>query len=214
MGGLLHHQAGEFQLDVGGREGVGDGLVGADGLLPHLAGLRVVDGLGEGVAAHADGERGGHDALGVESGEQLEEARVLVADQRTGGQPDLVEDELELLLRRLELHFYDGAGEAGGVAVDDEQAGLEAAGPGVLGAADDEGGVGDVHAGDEDLAAGEDPLLAVAAGGGGDAVGVGARIGLGDAEGHGAAAVGEAGEPGPLLGLGAEAGDDRAADGG
>src|SRR5690606_29972600 len=104
--------------------------------------------------------------------------------------------------------------EALGVARDDEQAGLEAAGAGVFGAADDERGVGGVHAGDEHLAAGEQPVpgVRVAAGGGGDAVGVGPGVGFGDAERHGAGAVGERGQPGALLLLGAETGDDRAAD--
>lgn len=134
------------------------------------------------------------------------------SDEGVGGQPHVVEDQLELLLRCLEFHVDLRAPKSGGVARDDEEAGLEPAGPGVLGAPDDEGGVGDVDAGDEHLPPGEQPLVAVAAGGGGDAVGVGAGVGFGDAEGHGEGAVGEAGEPLLFLGVGAEAGDDGAAD--
>ncbi len=123
--GLPHHQAGQFQLDVRLGQRVGHGLVRADGGLPDLAGLRVVDGLGEGVPAHPDGEGGGHDPLGVESGEQLEQARVLVAHEGGGRQAYVVQGEFELFLRGGQFHVDDRTGEAGGVARDDEQAGLE-----------------------------------------------------------------------------------------
>ena len=99
-----------------------------------------------------------------------------------------------------------------GVGRHHEQARLELAGPGVLGARDDEHVVGLVDAGDVDLAAVEHPLVAVAAGGGGDVVGVGAGVGLGDRERHRAGAVADAGQPALLLLLGAVAADDGAAD--
>src|SRR5690606_33499934 len=41
VGGLLHHQAGEFEFNVRLGEGVGDGLVGADGGVPDGAFARV-----------------------------------------------------------------------------------------------------------------------------------------------------------------------------
>lgn len=124
---------------------------------------------------------------GLRPHEQLEQARVLSptaesvggapTDERVGGQPYVVEGELELLLRRVEFHVDLAALEARGVARDDEQAGLQAARAGILSAADDEGGLGDVHTGDEHLAAGEEPVAGggVAAGGRRDAVGVGGR---------------------------------------
>ena len=36
---------------------------------------------------------------GLRPGEQLHQAGVLVADERVGGQPDVVDEHLELLLR-------------------------------------------------------------------------------------------------------------------
>ena len=61
---------------------------------------------------------------------------------------------------------------------------------------------------------GQDPVAAVAAGGGGDAVRVRPGVGFGDGERHGDRAVGDAGHPALLLLVGAELGDDRAVDGG
>ena len=182
------------------------------GVLKTARSLAYAVALLEGVAGQAEGERRRHDALGVEPGEQLHEAAVLVADERVGGQPDVVDEDLELVLRRDDLHRDRGGLEALGVGRHDEQARLELAGPGVLGARDDEHVVGLVDAGDPDLAAVEHPAVAVAARGGGDVVGVGAGVGLGDREGHRAGAVAQAGQPLLLLRLGAVAGDDRAAD--
>ena len=80
------------------------------------------------------------------------------------------------------------------------------------GAADDEHRLRLVDAGDEHLLARQDPVAAVAAGGGGDAVRVRPGVGFGDGERHGDRAVGDAGQPALLLLLGAELGDDRAVD--
>ena len=128
----------------------------------------------------------------------------------SAGSAHVVEEELELLLRARPVPSSICRNSKPGVlALDDEQARLELAGAGVLGAADDQGGVGDVDAGDEDLAAGQQPAAGrrVAARGGGDAVRVGAGVRLGDAERHPQRAVGEARQPALLLRLGAEAGD-------
>src|SRR5699024_5814915 len=58
----------------------------------------------------------------------------------------------------------------------------------------------------------QQPVLAVAARGGGDGVRVRSGVGFGDAEGHDLRAVGDSGQPGLLLLLGAGAGDDGPAD--
>ena len=130
----------------------------------------------------------------------------------SAGQPDVVDEDLELLLRADDLHRDRGVLEAGGVGRHDEQARLELAGLRIFGPRDDQHVGRLVDAGDVDLLALEHPLVAVAAGGGGDVVGVGAGVGLGDREGHRGGAVADAGEPPLLLLLGAVARDDRAAD--
>ena len=58
----------------------------------------------------------------------------------------------------------------------------------------------------------DDVGVAVLARGGGEVLGVGADLGLGDRDGHGAGAGGEGGEGAGLLGGGAEAGEEEAGD--
>ena len=211
-GRLLGHQPGQLVLDVRHRERVGHGLVRADRVLEDRALLGVRRRLGEGVAGEPGREGGGHDPLGVEAGEELHEPAVLVADQRVGGQPDVVDEDLELLLRAHDLHRDRGVRQAGGVGRHDEQAGLELAGPRVFRARDDQDVLGLVDAGDVDLLALEHPLVAVTAGGGGDVVGVGAGVGLGDREGHRRGAVADPGQPALLLRVRAVARDHGPAD--
>ena len=186
----------------------------ADRRLPHLPGLDVVGGLVDREAAHADRARRTHDAFGVQPCEQLRDRRVLGADQRVRRQPHLVEEELELVLGADDLHVDLRPRQTRRVRRHDEERRLEVAGLGLLGAADDQNRLGLVHAGDVDLLAGQDPVVAVTAGGGGDPMRVGPRVGFGDGECHGDRAVGEAGDPAPLLLVGAELADDGAIDGG
>ena len=51
------------------------------------------------------GQRRGHDPLRVQPGEQLRQRGVLVADQRVGRQPDVVEEQQELLVRLDDVHL-------------------------------------------------------------------------------------------------------------
>ena len=90
--------------------------------------------------------------------------------------------------------------------------GLSLPGLGVLGPRHDEHVVGLVDAGDVDLAAVEQPLVAVAAGGRGDVVGVGAGVGLGDRERHRAGAVGDARAASAASARRCRTGDHRPAD--
>ncbi len=166
----------------------------------------------ERVARQPGRERRRHDPLGVEPGEELHEPAVLVADERVGRQPDVVDEHLELLLGADDLHRDRARLEARGVGRHDEQARLELAGPRVLGARDHQHVLGLVDTGDVDLAAVEHPAVAVAAGRGGDVVGVGAGVGLGDRERHRRGAVADARQPALLLLLGAVAADHGAAD--
>ena len=151
---------------------------------------------------------------GFRPGEQLRDRGVLGADQRVGGQPHVVEEDLELALGADRSPSRSGCSVKPGASVGTtNSAGRSVAGLGVLGAADDQHRLGLVDAGDEDLLALEDPVAAVAARGGGDLVRVRPGVGFGDGERHGHRAVGDAGHPALLLLVGAELGDDRAVDG-
>ncbi len=102
----------------------------------------------------------------------------------------------------------------GGVDVDDEQRQPAAAGVGVgarLG--DHQDGLALVDPGDVVLLPVEPVDVAVLGRGQAEVVRVGPGVGLGDGEGHLQLAGGEARQPPLLLGLGAELGDDRRADG-
>ena len=85
-------------------ERVRDGLVGADGVLEDDPLLGVRRRLVEREPGQPGRERRGHDPLRVEAGEQLHQAAVLVADQRVGGQPDVVDEDGELQLGADDLH--------------------------------------------------------------------------------------------------------------
>ena len=81
-----------------------DRLVGADGPWKTARSLAYAAALARAKRARPGGERRGHDPLGVEPGEQLHQAGVLVADQGVGSQADVVDEDLELLLRADDLH--------------------------------------------------------------------------------------------------------------
>ena len=150
---------------------------------------------------------------GVESGEQLREPGVLVADECVGGQPHVVEEQLELLFRVDQFHLDHGAGESGCVGGHHEQRRQSLP---VLASA--------VRATMSTESAWSTPEMktfcpfriqsgTIAVRGGGDTVRVGSGIRLGDAEGHHVGAVGQSRHPALLLFVGAEADDDVAADG-
>src|SRR5207248_4426093 len=113
-----------------------------------------------------------------------------------------------------DLHLDRGAGQARRVGGYEEQGRLQLSGRGVFGTGDDEDEVTFVHAGDERLAAVDEPVVAVAPGDRAEAVEVRAGLGLGDGEGHLGGAVGDAGQVGTALLLGAVAGDHGTGDGG
>ena len=75
-------------------------------------------------------------------------------DERVGGQPDVVQEQLELLLRADDLHRDRVRGQARGVGGDDEQRGPQRALAAVGELADDEHRVGLVDPADPHLAAG------------------------------------------------------------
>src|SRR5207248_8025471 len=102
------------------------------------------------------------------------------ANQRAGRYPDVVEVQQPLLLRRDDLHLDRGAGQARRVGGYEEQGRLQLSGRGVFGTGDDEDEVTFVHAGDERLAALDEPVVAVAPGDRAEAVEVRAGLGLGD----------------------------------
>jgi hypothetical protein len=208
--GLLRHESGQLDVDVRHRERVRDRLVRPDRGVPHGSGLGIVHRAVQRVAGESGRERGGHDAFRVQPREELDQTRVLRTDERIRRYPDVVEEERELLLARDQLRVDLLVLER--VGRHHEERGLELARTRVGGARDDEDGLSVVHTGDEDLAAVEDPLVAVAGRGGGQPVGVRARVGFGDGECEDERAVTQTGQPFRLLVLGAETRDDRGAD--
>ncbi len=96
-----------------------------------------------------------------------------------------------------------GNGEAGGAFLDEEHGDRLAGGALRIGLGGDAVEVGVDAVGDEHLGAVEDEIVAVAAGGGADALHVGAGVGLGDADGGDGVARDDAGHVGGLLGVGA-----------
>ena len=74
------------------------------GALKTVRSLAYADACSRAWRASPVEKRGRHDPLGVEAGEELHEAAVLVADERVGGQPDVVDEDLELQLRADDLH--------------------------------------------------------------------------------------------------------------
>ena len=123
---LLHHQPGQFQLDLHLGERMRDALVRADRHIPDGTLFGVAHRLVQGVPARPDRQRRGHDPLRVQPGEQLQQRRVLVPDERVGRQPYVVQEQQELLVRRHDVHLDRPVAEAGRVGRHDEQRRLAA----------------------------------------------------------------------------------------
>ena len=67
--------------------------MGADRHAPDAAFPGVAGGRRQGVQPDARGERGAHEPLGVQAGEDLAEALALVAEQAVGADRDVVEEQ-------------------------------------------------------------------------------------------------------------------------
>src|SRR5215470_11277961 len=187
LGRLGTHQIRRLHGHVGLGDGELHALIRPDGLAEDHALLRVRHGLLDEPPRVPQGIGSDQDALSVHAVEDVGEALALLADEAVGGNLHVVEEErvgrvihhhaerphLEsLALERadvdeehaeavrllLELTHWRGAGE------EEHQVRLE-------------------HAGDEHLLSVDDVLLALADGGGLELGGVGARVGLSDAEG-------------------------------
>ena len=186
----------------------------ADRRPPHLPGLDVVGRLAMASRATPDRAGRGHDALGVQAGEQLRDALVLEPDQRVGRQPDVVEEQLELALRADDLH-RDLVHVKPGVSVGTTNSAgrrcpvlaVSAVRPTTSTAS--AWSTPEMHTFCPDSTQSLPSRRAVVV----ICVRVRAGVGLGDRERHGDRAVGDAGQPALLLLVGAELADDGAADG-
>src|ERR1700733_2354183 len=201
QGGCLgEHETAELNLDVALREGVGQALVGADGDAPDVAFLKVAPRLVDREAAGARGGSGPHDALRVEAGEEGFQRRVVAANQRLGGKPHVIDEELALPLALDDVHLDRVVAESGGLARQQEHGRPQPPGSGVLNAGDNEHGIRVGDPGHERLAAGEDPVGAVLVRDRRNVVRIAPGVWLGDAEGDDGAAVSDARQPSrPLL---------------
>ncbi len=143
-------------------------------------------------------------ALRVQPEEHLAQAFVLLADQAIGRHFDVVEEQLELLLRRADLDRDERALEPGRVGVDDEQRQSGASGLGIAaGARHDKYRGCFVDPRDVGLRTAHAIDVAVARRGGRQVVRVRPRVGFGDRE-HHLLAGREPGEPALLLRVGTE----------
>ena len=174
--------------------------------------LRVRRRAVERVPADPGADRRPGDALGVQPEEDLAQAVTLGADEAVGADLDVVEEQLELLLGRADLHRDERALEPGRVGVDDQDRQLRFAGL-LVGARarDDDHARRFVDTGDVGLRPAQPVELAVACRSGGEAMRVGAGIGLGDRERH-LLARDHPGEPRLALLVGAEPRDQLGAD--
>lgn len=135
------------------------------------------------------------------------EALALGAEEGGGGHADAVEGELGGgLAAQAEFAVDLAAGQAGGVGGDEEGGDPAVAGVGVR-AGEEEDHVGPGAVGDEHLAAADDVRVPFAHGAGGQARGVRAGAGLGQAEAAEGLAGAQPGQPGALLLIGAPGGD-------
>src|SRR5579862_3687826 len=159
------------------------GLVGADWHTPHVALLDVPGRLSQRVPADAGADDRAEDALRVEPVEQRDQAAPDLADDVGGGNPDIVEEQRELTFRGPQRGGDRLAGEARRIGFDDEQRELSASALLIASRPRHEQEViAVVHSGDVVLGALDDPVAAVAAGGGRDVVRVRARVWFGQRE--------------------------------
>jgi hypothetical protein len=100
----MRHERRQLRLDFGLGQGMRDNLVRADRPVPHLALSRVPGSEVQRVARDADAQRRAGDALRVEPVEDLAKALALVPDERRDRQPDAVEPQGELPLRKQHVH--------------------------------------------------------------------------------------------------------------
>src|SRR5207249_5109457 len=174
--------------------------------------LRIAQGRLEGRLAHPDGAGGMGDAAALERPGHLLEAALAPAEKRRHRNLHVVESESGGLRGVMPgLAELPGDGEARGGRVDDEHADARPA-PRPVGIGGHQAVVGDVPVRDEHLRPVDDVVVAAALRGGADRGGVGARVGLGEAEGAELLAPDGGHEVVLLLLLGAEAEDRDAAE--
>ena len=178
---------------------MGDALVGADRRAPDGALVGVGGGLLERPPPGAAGDRGAHDALRVEPVEHRPEPAALAADQALLLELDVVEEERPLLVGADVRHRDRVAREAGRVHVDQAQRRQPELAVGQAAAGDHQHGVGVLDARDVGLLAVQQQPVAAALERGGEVVGVGAGVGLGDREGDLGRARRDAAQPVLLL---------------
>ena len=191
----MGHQRGQLGFDLRLGERVGHALVGPDRRVPHASGGGVLGGAPQGVAGDADAQRRSGDPLGVQAVEHLAEARALLPHQRLGGHAHVVEVQHELLVGQQDVDGQRGADEARRVGGDHEQREQRRPVRPATAARHHHQRRGLVDPRDVVLRAAQHPAVAVARGRGGEAVGVGARVRLGDREDDLHLSVGQAREP-------------------
>ena len=183
---MAHGQARSVKLDVIARDRKLDALVLADRTAEHLALLGIVRRPLDEPAAIADTFGGNQDALGIHAVENVAKTLVLLADERVGGNFEIVEEDFRrrvvdhrrdrrdphLVLRR-RLHVDD----------EDRQP-VRARGQGALGrrAGEEDHEVGMLGAAGPDLLAVDDIGIAALLGRRRDRQRIGARARFGDAE--------------------------------
>lgn len=209
-GEFVEEEAGGFEPEFHVGDAVGDGLEFSDGLLEEFAFAGVGDAVVE-LAGHG-ADMAGEDeaAFPIHGGVEEAEADAFGAEAAGFGDVAILEDEVAEGIGA-EAHFGagGGAGEAGGAGLDEKNGDAPLAEVGV-GAGEDEGEVADGGEADVGFATVEDVAAAGFAsgfGGGAEVEGVGAGFGFGHAVGTDEGAVGETGEVGLFLFVGAEAED-------
>jgi hypothetical protein len=181
-------------------------LVGADWLAEDHALPGIGDRLVGEPAAVPDGLRGDQDALGVHAGQDVREALAFLAHQAVSRDRRVVEEER---VGRVVHHHAQWSDLEALEAADVDQEHAEAVGAplhliGRRGAGQQQHEIGLQRARDEHLAAVDDVTVTPPRGRGLQLGGIGARVGLGDAEGlQPQLAGGDLGQVGPLLRLAA-----------
>lgn len=200
---MIEHVAGGLQLCPRGDELVADRLVLADGLAELDAVLRIVPGFIEGGARNAKRDGADFELFDIKgaAGEQLPALIPIGFAADDGGfwQPDFVEIDVHRG-GVAEIGMVDGLHrDAGGIGGDEDEAEVLVAVFGRAGADQRVDLVAPVGAGAPALGAGDDDVIALDAGAGGDAGEITADIGLGEAIGEEQLAAGQRRKEGGLL---------------